>query len=55
MVQRIDDHDPPPDQDSSLDPVDDDERVGEAIEAYLALAEQGRRPRLKSSPLGTPT
>jgi eukaryotic-like serine/threonine-protein kinase len=47
MVQRIDDHDPPPDQDSSLDPVDDDERVGEAIEAYLALAEQGSAPEIE--------
>jgi serine/threonine protein kinase/WD40 repeat protein len=27
-----------------LEPIDDDERVGEAVEAYLALAEQGQPP-----------
>jgi serine/threonine protein kinase/WD40 repeat protein len=31
-------------QDAGLESGDDDERVGEAIEAYLALAEQGKAP-----------
>ena len=44
MVQRIDE---PEDQDSSLGSSDDDERVGEAIEAYLALAEQGSAPEFE--------
>ena len=54
MVQRPDDHDSPADEDAAFDPVDDDERVGEAIEAYLALAEQGSAPKSKSSPRGIP-
>ncbi len=44
MVQRIDDqstnYGAPP------DPSDDDDRVGEAVEAYLMLAEQGQPPPL---------
>src|ERR1700722_11642192 len=44
MVQRTD---LPPDGDASADSSDDDERVGEAIEAYLALAEQGSPPEIE--------
>jgi eukaryotic-like serine/threonine-protein kinase len=46
MVQRIDD---PrlPDEGAPWDSSDDDERVGEAIEAYLALAEQGQPPPIE--------
>jgi len=44
MVQRIDDHSTnggaPP------DPSDDDDRVGEAVEAYLTLAEHGQPPAI---------
>jgi len=46
MVQPIDDPDDkcaPSPSDSS----DDDERVGEAVEAYLAVAEQGRPPDIE--------
>ncbi|HEY1786248.1 MAG TPA: protein kinase, partial [Pirellulales bacterium] len=34
-------------EDGSFDSSDDDERVGEAIEAYLALAEQGSAPDIE--------
>ena len=47
MVQRPDDHNSPAEEDSALDPLNDDERVGEAIEAYLALAEQGPAPEIE--------
>jgi serine/threonine protein kinase/WD40 repeat protein len=45
MVQRTDNE--PPDNDLSADCSDADERVGEAIEAYLALAEQGAPPEIE--------
>src|ERR1700728_2514320 len=45
MVQRIDD--PSPDQGAAFDSSDDAERVGEAIETYLALAEQGQQPTIE--------
>src|SRR6202795_3277326 len=45
MVQRTDDE--PADVDGSLDPSDDDERVGEAVEAYLSLAEKGPAPAIE--------
>src|SRR5438874_394110 len=35
MVRRVD---------VETDPIDGDERLGEAIEAYLALVEEGRAP-----------
>jgi serine/threonine protein kinase/WD40 repeat protein len=42
MVQPIDDeHDG---KNAAADSDDEDERVGEAVEAYLAMAEQGRAP-----------
>jgi len=44
MVQRTDDHGM--NQGSPLDPSDDDDRVGAAVEAYLALAEQGQPPAI---------
>ncbi len=44
MVERSDNGNEPANDDGSFDPNDDDERVGEAIEAYLALAEQGSAP-----------
>ena len=53
MVQRTDDE--PADDDGSFDPSDDDERVGEAIEAYLAWPSRARRPRSKSSPRVIPS
>ena len=46
MAQRIDDP-RPPDEGAPLDSSDDDERVGEAIETYLALAEQGQPPPIE--------
>jgi serine/threonine protein kinase/WD40 repeat protein len=46
MVQRIDDE--PPEQDALSDSGNVDERVGEAIEAYLALAEQGSPPEIEA-------
>ncbi len=43
MEHRIDEHEP--DEDLSPDPLDDDDRVGEAIEVYMALmAEEGPTP-----------
>jgi serine/threonine protein kinase/WD40 repeat protein len=45
MVQRPDDE--PADADGLLDPSDDDERVGEAVEAYLCLAEKGPAPAIE--------
>ena len=45
MVQRTDDE--PADADGLLDPSDDDERVGEAVEAYLSLAEKGPAPAIE--------
>jgi hypothetical protein len=36
------------DDELSPDPSDADERVGEAVEAYLALAEQGNPPELSA-------
>jgi serine/threonine protein kinase/WD40 repeat protein len=44
MVERSDDS--RGNDDGCLDPSDDDERVGEAVEAYLALAEQGQAPEV---------
>jgi len=44
MVQRT--HDPRSNDDIPVDPSDDDERVGEAVEVYLALAEQGQAPAI---------
>jgi serine/threonine protein kinase/WD40 repeat protein len=44
MVQRIDDSGV--DESAAPDPSDDDDRVGEAVEAYLALAEQGQPPAI---------
>jgi eukaryotic-like serine/threonine-protein kinase len=46
MVQRTDDE--PADADGLLDPSDDDERVGEAVEAYLCLAEKGTPPAIEA-------
>ncbi len=37
----------PPDEGHPFDSSDDDERVGEAIETYLALAEQGQPPAIE--------
>ncbi len=45
MVQRTDDE--PADADGLFDPSDDDERVGEAVEAYLSLAEKGPAPPIE--------
>jgi eukaryotic-like serine/threonine-protein kinase len=45
MVQRTDDE--PADADGLFDPSDDDERVGEAVEAYLSLAEKGSAPAIE--------
>ena len=47
MVDRSDRDDKAMNEDGSFDPNDDDERVGEAIEAYLALAEQGSAPDIE--------
>ena len=47
MVQRIDDDPFPPGEGHPFDSSDDDERVGEAIETYLALAEQGQPPSIE--------
>ncbi len=44
MVQPIDDEDNDKREPLAADSSDDDERVGEAVEAYLAVAEQGRPP-----------
>ena len=46
MVPRSDRENEAVNEDGSVDP-DDDERVGEAIEAYLALAEQGAAPDIE--------
>lgn len=46
MVERSDQANEPANDDGSFDP-NDDERVGEAIEAYLALAEQGSAPEIE--------
>ena len=45
MVQRTDDE--PAYADGLFDPSDDDERVGEAVEAYLSLAEKGPAPAIE--------
>src|SRR5262249_38600455 len=45
MVQRIDDSQP--DDDSRLATGGDDDRLGEAIEGYLALAEQDQAPEVE--------
>jgi serine/threonine protein kinase/WD40 repeat protein len=45
MVQPIDDEDDA--KSAPADSNDDDERVGEAVEAYLAVAEQGRPPDIE--------
>ena len=45
MVQRTDDE--PAYADGLFDPSDDDERVGEAVEAYLSLAEKGTAPPIE--------
>ena len=45
MVQLHPD-DPRGNEEAGFDPSDDDDRVGEAIEAYLALAEQGQAPEV---------
>jgi eukaryotic-like serine/threonine-protein kinase len=45
MVERTDKM--PADEDGVSDPSDDDDRVGEAVEAYLALAEQGSAPAIE--------
>ncbi|MGO9466056.1 MAG: WD40 repeat domain-containing serine/threonine protein kinase [Isosphaeraceae bacterium] len=47
MVQPIDDEDDDKREPSPADSSDDDERVGEAVEAYLAVAEQGRPPDIE--------
>jgi eukaryotic-like serine/threonine-protein kinase len=44
MVERTDNM--PADDDGLCDPSDDDEQVGAAVEAYLALAEQGPAPAI---------
>src|SRR5271155_3624809 len=44
MVQRM--NESRANDESPLDPSDADERVGEAVEAYLALAEQGSAPEI---------
>src|SRR5277367_5800080 len=46
MVQRIED-DPSSHESAAFESSDDDERVGEAIETYLALAEQGQPPTIE--------
>ncbi len=46
MVQRIDDSQPI-DRDTTPDVADDDDRLGEAIEEYLALAERDQAPDLE--------
>src|SRR5271166_6634942 len=45
MVERTDKM--PGDQDGLFDPSDDDDQVGEAVEAYLALAEKGSAPAIE--------
>ena len=46
MVHRHDDSDAPAsDNDSGIPTSDSDDRLGEAIEIYLALIEQGAAPR----------
>ena len=52
MVERIDE--PRARDDASPDPSADDERVGEAVEAYLALAEGGRAPAIEEFAAGYP-
>ena len=47
MVDRSDRDDEAVNGDGPFDPSDDDERVGEAIEAYLALAEHGSAPDIE--------
>jgi WD40 repeat protein len=44
MVQRIDEHGAGPG--SPRDPSDEDDRVGEAVEAFLTLAAQGQPPAI---------
>ena len=46
MVRRI--------TESEADPIDRDERLGEAIEAYLALTEAGQAPEPSSFANGYP-
>ncbi len=47
MVQRIEDDPRTPDEGAPFDASDDDERVGEAIETFLELAEQGKAPSIE--------
>ena len=56
MVHRHDDSDAPAsDCDSGIPTSDCDDRLGEAIEIYLALIEQGAAPSLRRLPRATLT